>query len=92
MSDSEHTVGAATVHAARMSAAFHSPSSHHRQAARDHERAALQHRMAAEFHDKRLLHAARVSAADASECCITAHARSMIACSQSADAVVEHET
>jgi hypothetical protein len=48
-----------------MSAAFHSLSSQHKQAARDHELAALQHRTAAEFHDKRMLHAARLSAADA---------------------------
>ena len=72
-----------------MSAAFHSPSSQHKQAARDHELAALQHRTAAEFHDKRMLHAARLSAADASECCITAHGRSMIACWHSADAALE---
>lgn len=69
-----------------MSAAFHSPSSQHKQAARDHELAALQHRRAAEFHDKRMLHAARLSAADARECCVTAHGQSMIACRHSADA------
>jgi len=72
-----------------MSAAFHSLSSQHKRAARDHELAALQHRTAAEFHDKRMLHAARLSAADARECCITAHGRSMIACWDSADATLE---
>ena len=72
-----------------MSAAFHSLSSQHKQAARDHELAALQHRTAAEFHDKRMLHAARLSAADARECCITAHGRSMIACWHSNDAALE---
>ena len=72
-----------------MSAAFHSPSSQHKQAARDHELAAHQHRTAAEFHDKRMLHAARLSAAGARECCITAHGRSMIACWQSADVALE---
>jgi hypothetical protein len=74
-----------------MSAAFNSPSSQHKRAARDHELAALQHRMAAEFHDKRMLHAARLGAADARECCITAHGRSMIACWYSADAALEDD-
>ena len=72
-----------------MSAAFHSLSSQHKRAARDHELAALQHRTAAEFHDKRMLHAARLSAADARECCIAAHGRSMIACWDSAGATLE---
>ena len=74
---------------AKMSAPFHSTSSQHKQAARDHELAALQHRTAAEFHDKRMLHEARLSAAEARECCVTAHGRSMIACWRSADATLE---
>jgi hypothetical protein len=69
---------------ATMSDATHSPSTQHKQAASDHELAALQHRTAAEFHDKSMLHAARLSSEDAQECCIKAHEQSMLACGQSA--------
>jgi hypothetical protein len=68
-----------------MSDATHSPSTRHKQAASDHEIAALQHRTAAEFHDKRMLHAARLSSEDARECCMKAHRQSMLACEHSAD-------
>jgi len=71
-----------------MSGAIHSPSTQHKQAARDHELAAHQHRSAAQFHDKRMLHAARLSSEDARECCITAHERSMLACRHSAEGAV----
>jgi hypothetical protein len=72
-----------------MSRAIHSPSSRHKQAAHDHEVAAHQHRTAAEFHDKRMLHAARLSSEQAEECCMTAHGRSMLACQLSADTAVD---
>ena len=72
-----------------MSRAIHSPSTQHKQAAREHELAALQHRTAAEFHDKRMLHQARQSASEARVCCITAHGRSMIACWNSAETTLE---
>jgi hypothetical protein len=65
--------------------AIHSPSSQHKQAASDHEMAALQHRAAAEFHDKRMLHAARLSSEDARECCIKAQRQSMLACASMAE-------
>ena len=68
-----------------MSNAIRSPSTLHKRAAADHELAALQHRTAAEYHDKSMLHAARRSAEDAKECCIKAHKQSMLACEQSAD-------
>jgi len=64
---------------------MHSPSTLHKRAAADHELAALQHRTAAEYHDKTMLHAARRSSEDAKECCIKAHKQSMLACQQSAD-------
>ena len=48
-----------------MPGAIHSPSSQHKQAARDHELAAYQHRAAAQYHDQRMLHAARLSSRDA---------------------------
>jgi hypothetical protein len=67
-----------------MSDATHSPSTQHKQAASGHEIAARQHRTAAEFHDKRMLHAARLSSEDARECCIKAHRQSMLACERSA--------
>jgi hypothetical protein len=66
-----------------MSDAIHSSSSRHKQAAAGHEIAALQHRTAAEFHDKKMLHAARRYSEDARECCINAHRQSMLACEQS---------
>jgi hypothetical protein len=69
-----------------MSNAIRSPSTLHKRAAADHELAALQHRTAAEYHDKSVLHAARRSSEDAKECCIKAHKQSMLACQQSADA------
>lgn len=65
-----------------MSDAIHSPSTRHKQAATDHEIAALQHRTAAQFHDQGKLHAARLSAEGARECCIKAHKQSMLACQQ----------
>jgi hypothetical protein len=68
-----------------MSDAIHSPSSEHKQAASAHEIAARQHREAAEFHDKNMLHAARLSSESASECCIKAHGQSMFACARSAE-------
>jgi hypothetical protein len=68
-----------------MSNAIRSPSTLHKRAAADHELAALQHRTAAEYHDKSMLHAARRSSEDAKECCIKAHKQSMLACQQSAD-------
>lgn len=64
--------------------AMHSPSTLHSEAAADHELAALQHRTAAEYHDKTVLHAARRSSEDAKECCIKAYKQSMLACRQSA--------
>jgi hypothetical protein len=70
-----------------MSDPIHSPSSEHKQAASDHEIAARQHRTAAEFHDKNMLHAARLSSENAKECCIKAHRRSMLACEHSAEKV-----
>jgi len=66
-----------------MSNALPSPSSEHRQAAIDHELAARQHRAAAEFHDRNMLRAARMSAGDAKASCITAHRHSMTACEHS---------
>lgn len=66
-----------------VSNAIRSPSTLHKRAAADHELAALQHRTAAEYHDKNMLHAARRSAEDAKECCIKAHKQSMLACEQS---------
>jgi predicted DNA binding CopG/RHH family protein len=67
-----------------MSYAAQSPSTQHKQAASDHEIAALQHRTAAEFHDKQMLYAARLSSEDAMACCIKAHRQSMLACERSA--------
>jgi len=66
-----------------MSDAVQSSSSEHNQAASEHERAARQHRAAAEFHDKKMLHAARLSAGDAKASCIVAHRHSMTACEHS---------
>jgi hypothetical protein len=66
-----------------MSDAIHSPSSEHKQAARAHEIAARQHREAAEFHDKNMLHAARLGSENARECCIQAHRHSLRACEHS---------
>jgi hypothetical protein len=66
-----------------MSDAIHSASSRHKQAAAEHEIAALQHRTAAEFHDKRMLHAARRYSEDARECCIKAYTQSVLACEHS---------
>jgi hypothetical protein len=63
-----------------MSDPVQSSSSEHNQAASDHELAARQHRAAAGFHDKNMLHAARMSAEDAKASCITAHRHSMTAC------------
>lgn len=63
-----------------MSDAIHSPSSQHKQAAKEHEITALQHRTAAEFYDKRMLHPARISAGDARECCMKAQRQTMRAC------------
>jgi hypothetical protein len=68
-----------------MSSAIHSPGSQHKQAASAHELAARQHRAAAEFHDKRMVHEARLSSASAKECCIKAHTQSMLACEHSAE-------
>jgi hypothetical protein len=68
-----------------MSGAIHSPSSQHKQAASAHELAARQHRAAAEFHDKRMVHEALFSSANAKDCCIRAHAQSMLACDHSAE-------
>ena len=68
-----------------MSGAIHSPSTQHKQAASAHEIAARQHRAAAEFHDKRMLHEARLSSASAKACCIKAHDQSMLACGHSAE-------
>ena len=67
-----------------MSNAIRSPSTLHKRAAADHELAALQHRTAAEYHDKSMLHAARRSSEDAKECCLKAHKQSLLACQQSA--------
>lgn len=67
-----------------MSNAMHSPSSEHKLAASEHEIAARQHRAAAEFHDKRMNHAARLSAQSAMECCVKAHRQSTLACEHSA--------
>jgi hypothetical protein len=61
-----------------MSNAIRSPSTLHKRAAADHELAALQHRTAAEYHDKSMLHAARAQREDAKECSIKAH-RSVVA-------------
>ena len=66
-----------------MSDAIHSPSSQHKQAAAEHEIAALQHRTAADFHDKRMLHAALRISSDARECSIKAYAQSVLACEHS---------
>jgi hypothetical protein len=66
-----------------MSNVLTTPGSEHRQAAIDHELAARQHRAAAEFHDRNMLHAARLSAEDAKASCITAHRHSMTACGTS---------
>lgn len=74
--------------ALNMSDAIHSPSTQHKQAASYHEIAARQHRTAAQFHDKRMLHAARLSSEDARECCIKAHRQSMLACERSAGKVL----
>jgi hypothetical protein len=63
--------------------AIHSPASEHKQAASALEIAARQHREAAEFHDKNMLHAARLSAESANECAIKAHGQSMFACARS---------
>jgi hypothetical protein len=49
-------------------------------AATEHDIAARQHRAAAEFHDKRMFHAARLSSENARECCAKAHRQSMLAC------------
>jgi len=68
-----------------MSGAIYSPSSQHKQAASAHELAARQHRAAAEFHDKRMVHAARLSSASAKACCVKAHTQSMLACEHSAE-------
>ena len=68
-----------------MSDAVQSSSSEHIQAASDHERAARQHRAAAGFHDKHMLHAARLSSESAKASCITAHRHSMSACAHSED-------
>jgi hypothetical protein len=64
--------------------AIHSPASEHKQAARALEIAARQHREAAEYHDKNMLHEARLSSASASECSAKAHEGSMSACARSA--------
>lgn len=61
----------------------HSPSSQHKQAAAEHEIAALQHRTAAEFHDARMLHAARRISGDARECSIKAYMQSILVCKHS---------
>ena len=66
-----------------MSDAVQSSSSEHCKAASDHERAARQHRAAAGFHDKNMLHAARMSAESARASCIAAHRHSMTACDHS---------
>ena len=66
-----------------MSNALRSLGSEHAQAALDHELAARQHRAAAEFHDRNMLHAARLSAEHAKASCITAHRHSMTACEHS---------
>jgi hypothetical protein len=66
-----------------MSNAIRSPSTLHKRAAADHELAALQHRTAAEYHDKSMLHAARRSSADAGECSLNAHKQALLACQQS---------
>jgi len=68
-----------------MSNAIRSPSTLHKRAAADHELAALQHRTAAEYHDKSMLHAVRRSSEDAWECSLKAHQQSLLACHQSAD-------
>jgi len=66
-----------------MSGALQSSSSEHRQAAIDHELVARQHRAAADFHDRNMVHAARLSAEHAKASCITAHRHSMTACAHS---------
>ena len=68
-----------------MSDDVQSPSNEHNLAASDHERAALQHRAAAGFHDKNMLHAARLSAESAKASCLAAHRHSMTACGHSED-------
>ena len=67
-----------------MSNAIRSPSTLHKRAAADHELAALQHRSAAEYHDKSMLHAARRRSEDAKECSLKAHKQALLACQQSA--------
>ena len=67
-----------------MSDALHSAGSQHKQAASAHEIAARQHRTAAEFHDKRMLHEARLVSTSAWECCENAHRQSLLACGHSA--------
>jgi hypothetical protein len=67
-----------------MSNVMQSPSTLHKRAAADHELAALQHRTAAEYHDKSMLHAARRSSEDSKECALKAHKQSLLACQQSA--------
>lgn len=67
-----------------MSDALYSAGSQHKQAARDHEIAAVQHRTAAEFHDKAMLHQARLASVSALECCEKAHRLSLLACAHSA--------
>lgn len=64
--------------------AIHSPAAEHKQAARALEIAARQHREAAEYHDKNMLHEARLSSASANECSAKAHEGSMSACARSA--------
>ena len=66
-----------------MSDTVQSSSSEHYEAAIGHERAARQHRAAAEFHDKKMLHAARLCAESAKASCIAAHRHSMLACEHS---------
>jgi hypothetical protein len=60
-------------------------SSAHSQAASELEAAARQHRRAADFHDRKMLHAARLSAENAKEFCVKAHRQSMLACEHSAE-------
>src|SRR4029079_18722780 len=67
-----------------MSNPIRSPSTLHKRAAADHELAALQHRTAAEYNDKNMLHAARRSSEVAKECSLKAHKQSLPACQQSA--------
>lgn len=65
-------------------ASFQSLSSRHTQAAIDHEAVARKHRAAADFYDRRMRHAAQLSAESAWDSCMKAQHQSLLACERSA--------